>query len=243
MPIVIPFVLFGIAFLYASVGHGGASGYLAVWSLTAPASMATSALWLNVLVAGTAWWMFAHAGHWSWRMTWPWVAGSVPAAVVGGWMTVPVETYRWLLAATLAAAAARLAWTAPRVVETVRPAPPLAVALPIGAGVGLLSGIVGIGGGILLTPLLLLRRWATPQQAAGTSACFIVANSVAGLGGRAVSGQWMMQGMWPAVIAAFLGGFLGARWGARDGRGPVLRRLLAVVLVIAACHLVIRRGS
>lgn len=238
-------MMFTVALLYASVGHGGASGYLAAWSFVGLTSMqmATSALWLNVLVAGTAWWTFGRRGYFLPRLSWPFIVASVPAAFLGGWLPISPHVYGWLLAGTLVVAAWRLLLPdGSRAQDTPR-APRLVVALPVGAGVGFLSGVVGIGGGIFLSPLLLLLHWATPQQTAATSACFIVANSVAALAGRAAHGDWLIGNAWPVIVSAFLGGLVGARLGAHHCSGRVLRRLLAVTLVVASIKLLMRIAS
>lgn len=231
--------VFAVALLYASVGHGGGSGYLAVLSLVAwqPDAMATTALLLNLCVAGIGCVAFARAGHFSGRLTWPLVIASVPAAVLGGLMHVSVRSYALLLAAALLVAALRLACPSPRqdAGQTRQPQP--MIALPVGAAIGWWSGVVGIGGGIVLSPLLVLSRWATPHQASAACACFILLNSAAGLCGR-----WVRQGvvygtLWPLVAAAFAGGLVGSRLGARHCSGTALKRLLAVVLVVASLKL------
>ncbi|MBI1952653.1 MAG: sulfite exporter TauE/SafE family protein [Candidatus Omnitrophica bacterium] len=226
--------IFFVAFLYSAVGHGGASGYLAVlsWMSLPPAAMAASALVLNCLVSGIALFHFTRAGHLSLRLTWPFAAASVPAAWMGGWLRISPGAYEWLLAGVLAAAAWRLWIKLPE--STAQAAPSLAVALPSGAGVGFLSGMVGIGGGIFLSPLLLFKKWASPKQASATSAFFILVNSVAGLMGRSAQGL-SLAGPWLGLtVVACAGGLLGSRLGARRFSGAALRRLLAVVLAVAA---------
>ncbi len=237
-------LIFLVAMLYASVGHGGASGYLAAMSLVggySSAAMSTSALLLNLVVAGTAWITFWRAGHGSWPLLWPFVVSSVPAALIGGWLPISAQTYRWLLAACLLVAAARL--SLPPLRNNERSEGPLvAVALPVGGVIGLISGIVGVGGGIFLSPLMVLLRWADMKRTAAVSAAFIVVNSLAGLAGRMVAGRLMIDSLALLVIAAFAGGVVGSRLGANHFSGVWLRRLLAVVLVIAAGKLVVRHG-
>lgn len=231
--------IFLVAFLYASVGHGGASGYLAVLSLWAiPAQqMAASALILNLLVSGIALFSFAKAGYFSWRLTWPFALASIPAAWLGGWLQVAPQAYDWLLSLVLFVAAWRLWMELPSV--SVIGHPPLAIALPTGAGMGLVSGIVGVGGGIFLSPLIMLKRWADPKRAAATSAFFILANSGAGLLGRAVKGPLAIGPLPWLILAALLGGTIGSSLGANHFSGMYLRRILAFVLVIAALKAVI----
>lgn len=230
-----------VAALYASVGHGGASGYLAVMSFLFlhPALMSTTALLLNVLVAGMGTIQFARAGHFSWKLAWPFTLLSIPSAFVGGLIKVSEAVYMLLLAAVLLIAAYRLMREGSPGREESREVPPRAVALLSGSGIGLLSGIVGVGGGIFLSPVLILMKWATTKQTAAVSAFFIVANSVAGLGGRFVRGGLEVGTIWPLMLAAGAGGLLGSFWGARRSTPRTLRLLLGIVLVIAAFKLVV----
>ncbi len=224
------------AAIYASVGHGGASAYLAILSLygVAPAEMSTSALLLNILVAGVALVTYASAGHLSGRLTWPFIAGSVPAAYLGGLLHVSPRIYDLLLGVALLAAAIRLWWTPPQRQDS--PASMLAwtVAFPVGAGIGMLSGIVGVGGGIFLSPVMILAGWAGVKQTAATAAAFIVVNSIAGLAGRASRGALVLGHLAPLVAVAFLGGLVGARLGAYRLLPIHLRRVLAVLLLFVA---------
>lgn len=242
----IALAMFGVASLYASVGHGGASGYLAVLSLAglmAPA-MASSILMVNLMVAGLAFVTFRHHGHFAWRTLWPFLLTSVPAAVLGGMAPVSDTLFRVAAAGVLIVASWRL-WSriaATGVPLTGEPMPPIPVALPLGAGIGFVSGIVGIGGGIFLSPLLVLARWAHAKRAAGCAAAFIVWNSLAGLIGRIVVGQETLEITWPWVLTALAGGWVGAQFGARRAASVTLCRLLAVVLVIAAGKLVFHHG-
>ena len=235
---------FVIALLYASVGHGGGSGYLAVLSLLGlpAAQMATTALLLNVCVAGIGTFIFWRAGHFSGRLIWPFALASVPAAFLGGRMHVSSGVYAVLLAMSLAVAAWRLLAAVPGV-RAPRAQPPLpALAIPLGGAIGWLSGVVGVGGGIFLSPLLLLAGWAGPQQTAAASACFILVNSVAGLAGRLTSRSLAIGDVWPLWLAACIGGIVGARLGANQFSGQTLKRLLAVILLIVAAKLLISQG-
>lgn len=231
-------LVFLVALLYSAVGHGGASGYLALLSMWGvPAQqMATSALILNIIVSGIAMHSFAQAGHFSFKLVWPFALASIPAAWIGGWWHVSPYLYDWLLIGVLLMAAWRLWTTFPSV--SIGGHPQLATALGAGAGIGLLSGIVGIGGGILLSPLLIFKRWADAKQAAATSACFILVNSAAGLLGRLMRGSLPQDLMVGPILAAVLGGILGSRLGARHFSALVLRRVLACVLVVAAFKVV-----
>ncbi len=221
------------AAVYSSVGHGGASAYLAILSLfgVPPAEMSTSALLLNVLVAGVATVTYARAGHLSPRLVWPFAITSIPSAYLGGWLRVSPRAYTLLLGAALLAAAVRLWWTpserAPRPVA-------LPVALASGAGIGILSGIVGIGGGIFLSPLMILAGWAGAKQTAAASAVFIVVNSIAALAGRVARGTFVVGDMGPLVVAALLGGLVGSRIGAHRLLPEQVRRVLALTLLFVA---------
>ncbi|MBI4355885.1 MAG: sulfite exporter TauE/SafE family protein [Candidatus Omnitrophica bacterium] len=234
-------VFFIIALLYASVGHGGASGYLAALSFVAagPDEMAATALTLNVVVAGVALVSFARAGHLQERLVWPFVAASVPCAWVGGAMAVSAKIYSWLLAVALVVAAWRLVVEMAVGPSASGKAPSLTVALPVGGAIGWFSGVVGIGGGIFLSPLLLFLNWATPKQAAASSAGFIVLNSAAALIGRATRQGIQYDALWPLLLAAGVGGVVGARLGANHFSGRTLKRLLAVVLLVAAAKLLL----
>lgn len=237
-------LLLGLVFLvaaaYSSVGHGGASGYLAVLSFFgfAPAAMAPSALVLNLLVAGLAFFSYWRAGHFAWSLLWPFLVASVPCAYLGGRLGVSPRVYLVLLATALLFAAFRLALKTTKLSEeSFLKVPPLVVALPVGAGIGVLSGMVGVGGGIFLSPLILLAGWADAKRTAAASAAFIWVNSVAGLFGQLtrVSVDWTSLG-W-LVGAAFAGGVLGSWLGAQRFRSLWLRRILAVVLLTAAVKL------
>lgn len=232
---------FVVAVLYASVGHGGASGYLALLSLApaalAPDQMATTALTLNLIVAGMGWLAFVRAGHFVGRLAWPFLAASVPAAFLGGAMSVSVQIYAVLLAGSLLVAALRLVIAVRRQAEGSMKPPAWAVAVPVGAGIGWLSGVVGVGGGIFLSPLLLLLRWANVQQTAAASACFILVNSAGGLAGRFTRGAMDYGTLWPLLMAAFAGGLVGSRLGANHFSATLLKRLLVVVLLVASLKL------
>lgn len=231
--------VFFVALLYSSVGHGGATGYLAVMALAGvPAqTSAVSALVLNLIVSGISWRSFARQGHFRWDLTLPFLGASVPAAYFGGLLRVSGGAYKGLLGAALAAAAARLWVDLPSRNGPPR-APALGLSLGIGAGLGLASGILGIGGGIFLSPIILLAGWADAKQTAASSACFIFANSLAALAGRVGAVEPASAAGWlPLVIAAVLGGLLGSRYGAGPLSSRALRRALALVLATAGLKL------
>ena len=230
-----------VAVLYSSVGHAGASGYLAVMALAGiePHLMRPTALVLNILVASIVVVRFWRAGQIDWRALLPLVAASVPLAFLGGLIVLPGAIYKPLVGVVLLVAAVRFFTTAGRSADderTVRvPAVP---AMGIGGGIGLVSGLTGTGGGIFLTPLLLIVGWAGARQAAGLSSGFILANSLAGLAGNVAS-----VGIMPGTLAIWLpavavGGLVGSQLGARRLGPPAIRRALALVLVVAGLKLI-----
>lgn len=227
------------AVLYASVGHAGASGYLAVMALGGidPAVMKPTALVLNILAATLVTVRHVRAGWLSWRMLWPFVLGSVPLAFVGGAIRLPGEAYRPLVGAVLLYAAVRmLLRKAPLVATPVVP-PRRSVAVGAGAGIGLLSGLTGTGGGIFLSPLMVLLGWADIRAASGTAAAFILLNSIAGLAGHMDSVGRLPTSLPLWATAAAIGAVIGAELGVRRLAPQVLGRLLSAVLVVAGLKL------
>ncbi|MEO8586087.1 MAG: sulfite exporter TauE/SafE family protein, partial [Acidobacteriota bacterium] len=231
-----------VAFLYSSVGHAGASGYIAVMSLfnLAPAEIKPTALVLNVLVASIATWQFWRAGHFSWRLFWPFAVLSVPMAFVGGWVDLPAHAFKVLVGVVLLFSAFRFLFSG-SVPDVVEEEPRPLVAIPVGAGLGLLAGLTGTGGGIFLTPLLLLKRWARVKTAAAVSALFILVNSVAGLLGNLGSARNVPSFAIVLGAAAVIGGTLGSYVGSQRFRPVAIRRSLALVLLIAGAKLVLTR--
>lgn len=228
-------LIFAAALLYSSVGHAGASGYLAAMALmgVAPDIMKPAALVLNVIVATIATARFYKAGCFSWPTLWPFVISSIPLSFVGGAIQLPGNIYKPIVGGVLLFAAARLVYsTAKRSTVTSRHAP-LWAAILTGGAIGLLSGLTGTGGGIFLTPLLLFMGWAETRESAGVSAAFILANSVSGLAGNLASIQHIPAevGIW--ALAAGFGGIIGAELGSRRLAPATLRYLLAAVLVVA----------
>lgn len=236
---VLPFAIFVVALLYSSVGHAGASGYIAVMTLfsMAPAEIRPAALVLNIIVASIASWQFWRAGHFSWRLFWPFALLAVPLAFVGGSLQLPTQIFNVIVGIVLLFSAARFFMPDPAEATTQPPSIPLALAT--GAALGLLSGLTGTGGGIFLTPLLLLMRWAKATQAAAVSALFILLNSSAGLLGNISATQQLPTFLVPLCAAVVLGGALGSYAGSRRLPATAIKRLLAVVLVIAGLKLVL----
>lgn len=233
--------IFVVAFLYSSVGHAGASGYIAVMSLlsVAPASIKPIALTLNILVASIGSWQFWRAGHFSWRLFWPFALLAVPLAFIGGYINLPAQAFKVLVGAVLLYSAMRFLLEPP--LEHEPHEPPRHWALLSGAGIGLLSGLTGTGGGIFLTPLLLIMRWARAKPAAAVSALFILVNSVAGLLGNVSSTRRFPAFALVLVVAAGAGGSIGSYFGSRRFDPAVIKTLLAVVLLIAGTKLILTR--
>lgn len=234
-------LIFAAALLYSSVGHAGGSGYLAAMALMGvpPATMRPTALVLNLLVASLATVRFARAGHFSFAVLWPFAATSIPLAFVGGSLQLPGHWYKSLVGAVLVVSAIRLA--AVRGSGEARSGAtrvPLGPALAAGAGIGLLSGLTGTGGGIFLSPLLLLTGWASTRETGGVAAAFILLNSAAGLAGNLASVQSLPAEVVWWVPAALAGGLIGSDLGARRVATLTFRRLLAVVLVVAGLKLI-----
>ena len=229
---------FAGAILYSSVGHAGASGYLAAMAFAgmAPATMRPTALVLNLLVASIATVRFARAGYFSWRLLWPFALGSVPFAYVGGGITLPGDWYRALVGLVLWVAAVRL-WLNLTVSRQERQ-PPVIVAVLCGAGIGLLAGLTGTGGGIFLSPLLLFLRWAETRQTGGVAAAFILLNSLAGLAGNPASLSNLPADLPLWAAAVVIGGLIGAEIGSRRIGTPAFRRVLGVVLLVAGGKLI-----
>ena len=230
-----------VAFLYSSVGHAGASGYIAVMSLfsLAPAVIKPTALLLNILVASIGAWQFWRAGHFSWRLFWPFALLSIPAAFLGGYINLPTHVFKVIVGLVLWFSAARFLLR-PGADEVLR-APSRGTAVTIGAGLGLLSGLTGTGGGIFLTPLLLFMRWAQTRTAAAVSALFILVNSASGLLGNLASTRTLPPLTWALALAVVLGGSAGSYFGSRRFPHAVIRRLLGVVLLIAGAKLIFTR--
>jgi uncharacterized membrane protein YfcA len=225
-----------VAFLYSSVGHGGATGYLAALALAgvAPASARVCALTTNVLVAGVAWWRFRQAGHFDARLLWSLAAASVPAAWLGSQVSISREFYGLVLGLVLVAAGSLLALDPGRCAggQTAR-ALPWPAAVGIGAALGFLAGLTGIGGGVFLSPLLLFFRWALPKTTGGIAAGFIVLNSIAGLIG---TGRPALTAAGPLLflsLLAVLAALAGTWCGARRWTNLTFGRVLALVLVFA----------
>jgi len=228
-----------IAFLYSSVGHAGASGYIAVMALfgLAPSVIKPSALILNILVASIASWQFWKAGYFSWNLFLPFAITSVPFAFIGGYVSLPAQVFKIIVGVVLLYSAFRFSVT-PKAEEEPR-APEKTTAFSVGAGLGFLSGLTGVGGGIFLTPLLILMKWAKTKNAAAVSALFILVNSISGLAGNIASARELPAFTVPLALSAVAGGTAGSYLGSRRFSTDVIKKLLAVVLLIAGVKLIL----
>jgi uncharacterized membrane protein YfcA len=227
-----------VAFLYSAVGHAGASGYIAVMSLlsVAPAVIKPTALVLNIMVATIGAFQFWRAGHFSWQLFWPFALLSIPCAFLGGYINLPTHVFKVLVGIILLLSAVRF-FVGPgsdEVVSQPRTGPSIA----IGAGLGLLSGLTGTGGGIFLTPLLLFMRWARTKTVAAVSAMFILVNSVSGLLGSFTSTGKIPPFALTLAIAAVVGGTAGSYLGSQRLNHTTIKRLLSAVLIIAGVKLI-----
>jgi hypothetical protein len=227
------------AMLYSSVGHGGASGYLAAMALFGVSAtlMKPAALTMNIVVAGLVFARLWRAGFFNARLFWPFALGSIPLAFLGGAIQLHERTYQYLVAIALLVAAWRLLLAGHE--PPTREAPHPGVALPVGAGLGFVSGLTGVGGGIFLSPLLLFLRWANMRTTAAVSAAFILINSIAGLAGLFSAGVTLPRGLSWMMLAAVGGAIVGSELAVRRLAPVRLRQLLGVVLVIAAVKMVV----
>ena len=230
-----------IAFLYSSVGHAGASGYIAIMTLwgLAPTIIRPTALVLNILVASIGAFQFWRAGHFAWRLFWPFALLSVPAAYLGGYIQPSASILRILIGLVLIFSAVRLIFRRGDPPEVIPPSRPTAIG--VGGAIGFLSGLTGTGGGIFLTPLLLFCRWAYIRQAAAVSALFILVNSIAGLFGYFTAKHFIPSLGLVLAAAAMIGGILGSYFGSRRFPVRAISLLLATVLLIAGIKLIFTR--
>lgn len=228
-----------VAFLYSSVGHGGASGYLGLMALfgVEVALMKPSALILNLFVSSIAFISYYRAGHFRIRLLIPFVVTSIPAAFLGATLEVPPELYKKILGICLFLAALRI------LVRTRDEGDPRKLSVPIalaaGALIGFLAGMIGIGGGIILSPLLLLTRWGTMKETAAAASAFIFLNSLAGISGHIIAGMEVSPKIALWIVAVVAGGLLGSWTGGFKLTAAQLKYLITAVLVIASIKLFI----
>lgn len=228
---------FVIAFLYATVGHGGASGYLALMALFNfnAVVIKPTALILNLLVSCIAFVSFYKAKHFKSTMLWPLVLTSIPLAYIGSIVPVSEGVYKKILAIVLLIAVVRMLFL--NKVNSATHAPKWYWLSLAGAIIGLISGMVGMGGGILLSPLLLLMGWSNQQQTAALSAIFIFLNSAAGMLGQLKQGFSLDQSTYTIIVFVLVGGWFGAYFGSKKFQSNQLKFILATVLIVAATKL------
>jgi uncharacterized protein len=229
------------AALYSSVGHGGASAYIALLTLAGKLrpEVAATILLMNIVVSSQAWFRFRQSGHFDAPLAGTLLLFSAPAAFVGGVIATSSRFFMILVGVALLIAALRLILPEPRARDIQRPngAALWLSSATIGISLGLLAGLTGVGGGIYLSPLLIFLGWKDAKGSAGISAAFIVVNSATGLIGRFARGSFIDWSLLPLIFAVLIGGFIGARWGARHATPITIRRLLGIVLAIAAVKL------
>ncbi len=232
-------LIFVVALLYSTVGHAGGSGYIAVLALLgmAPVLMKPTALTLNIIVALIGTVRFYRAGFFSWRTFWPFAIASIPAAYIGGSLTLPVAIYKSIVGVVLLYSAVRLFWSADSADNRKTTLVPIWLALVVGAAIGLLAGLTGVGGGIFLSPVLLLMHWARTKETSGVSAAFILVNSIAGLSAQYSVITYLPNDLIYWAPAALVGGWIGTELGTRLLPVSGIRKCLSVVLVLAGLKL------
>ena len=231
------FILVGIfaaAVLYSSVGHAGASGYIAVMALAglAPDQLKPAALILNILVASIASVQYYRVNAFSWTLLWPLILTSIPCAFLGGAFTLAPHYYKPVVGLVLIYAATHSFLTAKTISHNIH-APHHAVLFLVGAMIGFLSGLIGVGGGIFLSPILLFLRWGETRVVSGVAAAFILVNSISGLAGVMIKQPELPAGLSYWAIAAIAGGWLGSEFGSKRLNNMRIRQILSLVLLIA----------
>lgn len=242
--IALTLAIFLLATLYSSVGHAGASGYLAAMAIITQMpqeEMKGIALTLNIFVGLIGTWRFARAGHFHWPTFWPFAVMAVPLAFVGGLWQLPEDVFRPLIGAVLIFAAVMLIIRGNRRDNKTVAShmPRLWIALTAGGILGLMAGLTGTGGGIFLSPLLIICGWAGPKRTAAVSIVFVLVNSIAGLGGVIAESPTLPSALPLYIVGAVLGGLLGSYFGARQLPGRGIKLLLSVVLIIAAIKMLV----
>jgi uncharacterized protein len=237
---ILPILIFFVAYLYAAVGHGGASGYLALLGLFAVdiQYMKSSALILNIFVAGIASYLFIKNKYFKWRLLYPFIITSIPAAYIGSQFEITSFWYKNILAACLGIAALRIIFKEKTDLQETKEIN-FPLALLAGALIGGLSGMIGIGGGILLSPLILFCKWGKLKETAAASALFIFINSIVGLSGLAYKGIHISSDIYIWLAAALAGGLAGAYWGSYKAPFIKLKWVLSSILIFSIVKLIL----
>ena len=229
-----------VAFLYSTVGHGGASGYLALMAIFSFPNemMKQTALVLNLFVAGIAFYHYYKAGHFNKNLFYYFALGSVPAAFIGGLWSLDPWLYKKILGFILFFTILRMLVKKESTSFQIKKIP-TAFALVVGVIIGLFSGLIGIGGGIILTPVILLFLWGSMKEAAAASALFIWVNSASGLLGQLSSGVILTTDTFILVGLALAGGLFGSYYGSQRWNNNRLEYFLAIVLTSAGIKLIL----
>jgi uncharacterized membrane protein YfcA len=227
-----------VSFLYSSVGHGGASGYLALMALFsfAPETMKPTALLLNLFVAGISFYYYFKEGFFNKKLFISFAISSIPLAFLGGTIEIDATIYKKVLAVLLVFAILKMLNVFGKETDTIKQVK-LWQGLIVGGIIGFFSGLIGIGGGIILTPLILLLHWGKMKEAAAVSALFIWVNSASGLIGQLSTGISLSKDSFILVAIAIVGGVLGGYFGSKKLNNQKLRYILALVLIMASFKL------
>ncbi len=233
-------IIFMVAIMYSSIGHGGASGYIAAMALFGilPAVLKPTALCLNLTVSFVAALCFARAGYFSWSLFWPFALTSVATSFVGGYINLPLHLYKILLGCVLFISAYRLLAQSKLERGVIR-RPTTVISLVAGAVIGLISGLIGVGGGIFLSPLLVLMGWAEAKEASAVSAVFILVNSASGLLGYLYRHQAVPDVPSSLIMAAIVGGIIGSYAGCHKLPRYIVVRTLSFVLLTAGSKMIL----
>lgn len=236
LPLYLFILFFIIAFIYGSVGHGGASGYLAVLTLTGLFSpqFVPVVLILNILVSSIALYNYGSRGHFRWDLFWPFAVASIPAAFIGGFVYLEAQLFYILVGLVLLLMASIIIYRTKKKtgISKLKPVS-IPVAVSFGIGIGFLSGLIGVGGGIFLSPLILFLGWGSIRQIAAVSALFILVNSSSGLAGHAIGTEILWATAFALAAPVIAGGFIGSRLGVKSVNPANIRVMLAIVLTIA----------
>ncbi|MRG85649.1 sulfite exporter TauE/SafE family protein [Salinibacillus xinjiangensis] len=238
--ILLSVLFFIVSILYSLVGHGGGSGYIAIMGLVGilPTVIKPTALILNIIVSGIAFIYFYRAKHFSWSLFWPFVVGSIPLAYIGGSIMLPYTFYHWLVGGMLLFSAIRLFMPRGQENQSIH-RPTLPIAVLWGMGIGLLSGLIGVGGGIFLSPIMLFLGWAKLKQISAVAAAFVFVNSVSGLLGHISSVKTVSPSIFLFGFLVFIGAFIGSRLGSSKLPDMKIKKVLAAVLFIGGLKMIL----